>query len=381
MIVTESTNRNLAQFYRERGNWTQVYVDASGDVEDPRGTAASRRRNVRKGLEEAGAPVGDMDAIEDVLVETPGVASPVCRFILVREGTVELSEVLPGPPVASDRATFGPVPDLLPVLQHRPGNFSYLVVEAGRDGGEVRLYRTDSVAPITDTTVEGRTDSLHKVQTGGWSHARYQHHSEEIWKHNAGELAVAIDELVREHRPRLLVLAGDVRASQLLQEQLSVESRRVLSTVSTYTRPDGASDDALNDHLAEQLDALLADDVRVALERLAGEQGRGEGTAEAGVGAVVHALQQGQVETVLLDPQRLRERNLLALDGEPWVATAPEETFGAAVLGSVPADVAIVRAALLEDATVLFAPGKEFPGGADVAALLRWPTGPAPVTA
>lgn len=90
----------------------------------------------------------------------------------------------------------------------------------------------------------------------------------------------------------------------------------------------------------------------------------------------MHALQQAQVDVLILNDAALAERTLLALDAEPWIALAEEESLAANVLGKVPAPAALLRAAALTDARVLLVPGPVLPAGADTAALLRWPTGP-----
>jgi hypothetical protein len=92
---------------------------------------------------------------------------------------------------------------------------------------------------------------------------------------------------------------------------------------------------------------------------------------------VLHALQQAQVEVLIMNDGALAERRLLALGAEPWVASAGEQALGAQELGRVPAPAALLRAAALTDASVLLVPGGVLPQGTDVAALLRWPTGPA----
>ena len=75
-------------------------------------------------------------------------------------------------------------------------------------------------------------------------------------------------------------------------------------------------------------------------------------------------------------PSDLTERTVLALNAEPWLATSEEESLGAEVLGKVPAAAALLRAAALTDARVELVPSAALPDGVEIAALLRWPTGP-----
>jgi hypothetical protein len=346
--------------------------------------------------------------------EDPGVTSPVCRFILVQDGTVAVNQVLVGVPVEPEVVSYGPVPNVVPLIRHKPEGLSYLVVETSREGGEVRLYRAGVADAVTEDEVKGKSDrfSLHKAKAGGWRQSHNQSHAEEIWKQTQSELATSIDDIVRKHRPRLLVVAGDVRATQLLAEQLSSESQAILSLEPTNTRADGASDEALVDHINEELERVLEEDTIDAVDQLAIHQGRGDNTVETSAGAIVMALASAQVDTLILDTVKMQDSTLLALDAEPWIASAPEETLGAGVLGDVPAPVAMTRAAVLTDAKVLFidpahsaeddiaegadangtpdadddvetdtdegsdAEAAELPEGVAVAALLRWRTGP-----
>ena len=55
----------------------------------------------------------------------------------------------------------------------------------------------------------------HKVP-GRYDEPKNQSATEEIWKRNAVELAKQIDELAREHSVKLIVLAGDVKARELI---------------------------------------------------------------------------------------------------------------------------------------------------------------------
>jgi Bacterial archaeo-eukaryotic release factor family 2 len=415
MSSTETTtNDTLAEVFRAGGSWSEVYMDVSVDTGDPTQVTATRAESVSDTLRRAGAPDSDVEAIERIMREDTGVSGSACRFILAQDGQVVVNQVLVGVPVEQEVVSYGPVPNVVPLLRHKPEGLSYIVVATSREGGEVRLYRAGEADAVTEDEVRGKSDraSLHKAKAGGWRQSHNQSHAEEIWKQTQSELATSIDDIVRKHRPRLLVVSGDVRATQLLAEQLSSESQAILSLEPTNTRADGASDEALVDHINEELERVLEEDTIDAVDKLAIHQGRGDNTVETSPGAIVMALASAQVDTLILDTAKMGDNDLLALDAEPWIASAPEETLGAAVLGDVPAPVAMVRAALLTDAKVLFidpahnaeddiaadadagnganadedvdtdgggnseAEAAELPEGVAVAALLRWRTGP-----
>ncbi|MCU1442005.1 MAG: hypothetical protein JWQ59_155 [Cryobacterium sp.] len=347
--------QTLADMYRTGGNWSQVYMDVSVDSGDPVQIRATRRESVVDALRRSGAPDADVESIQQIMDEDPGVPSPVCRFLLAQDGTVVVNQIVPGLPVEAEIVSFGAVPDVIPLLKHQPEEFSYLVVETSRDGGEVRLYRAGAAGTVSEDQVKGRTDTLHKAHAGGWRQDRNQDHVEEIWKQTQSQLATTVDEIVRTRHPRLLVVAGDIRARQLLADELSAESRAILAIEPTNTRADGASDEALVDRINEEIERVLQDDKSDVVDRLEIHKGRGDNTVEFSFGAIVQALAAAQVDTLVMDTARLRDHPLLALDAEPWIAAAPEDALNASVLKSVPAPVAMVRAAVLTDARVLFA--------------------------
>jgi hypothetical protein len=376
---------SLADVYRDQGNYTQVFIDMSVDTADPPGVREERRTSLLDQLARAGSPQGDLDTVADVVSTEETGPSPSCLYLLVKEGRVVVDEVLPGLATEPESVSFGPLPDLVPLLKAQPFEFTYLTVETARDGGEVRLFRAGSRDPESMDSIEGRTDTLHKIKGGGWRHDHMQNHAEEIWRQTQSELATAVDEIVRRNRPRLIVVAGDIRARQLLEGELSEASRAILAIEPTNTRADGSSDAALTERVDAEIERILAEDKRAVLDLLALHDGRGDNLVELNFGAVVHALASSQVGTLILDSDLLRERQALALDAAPWIASAPEDALGAEVLGSVPAQLALCRAALLTDARVLFTdsfavPDAEdaltLPNDAAAAAILRWRTGP-----
>lgn len=379
------TSSTLAQVYRDHGDYTQVYLDMSVDTADPPGVREERRKSIVDSLAQAGSPQADLDAVVDILATADTGPSPSCVFALVKDGQVVIEEVMPGLAREPEIAYYGPLPDLAVIAKAEPLGFTYLTVETARDGGEVRLFNAGSRIPQSGEQVEGRTDTLHKIKGGGWRHDHLQNHTEEIWRQTQAELADTVDKIVHTHRPRLIVVAGDIRARQLLEGELSEESRAILAVEPTNTRADGSSDLALTERVDAEIARILAEDKQAVMDVLTMHDGRGDNLVELNFGGVVLALAAGQVDTLVLDSDRLRDRQALALDAPPWVATAPEDALDAKVLGSVPAQLALSRAALLTDARVLFTdsftvPDAEdaitLPNEASTAAILRWRTGP-----
>ncbi|HEV7948516.1 MAG TPA: Vms1/Ankzf1 family peptidyl-tRNA hydrolase [Glaciihabitans sp.] len=384
--ITLKTGQQLAAFYREGGNFCEVYLDMSVDTADPPGVRDERRMSVLDTLRKSGAPQTDLDAVADALATGIPGPSPVSLYVLVKDGAIRCQEVLSGRVVGPERVAYGPLPDVSPLLRTHVLDFAYLVVETARDGGEARLFRAASPAVEAEEQVQGRTDTLHKVKRGGdWRNNHFQNHAMEIWKQTQSQLASTIDEVVRQHSPRFIVVAGDIRARQLLVEELSPASRDLVAIEPTNTRAEGSKDDALLERLDAEIARVLAAGKEAILDKLNMHDGRGDKLGELNLGGVVRALASAQVETLVLDSGKLQDHTLLAVDGEPWIAAAPEDTLGAPVIATVSAQLAMIRAALLTDAEVVFTDsftseeGEDsitLPQHAAAAAVLRWASGP-----
>lgn len=338
-------------------------------------------RNVADCMAAEGAPRKDIDAAAAILSSTAkGLPAPLSRFVLIHDGKAVIDEFLPGGMVMPPLTAVALVPDLSPLVRHCPEDFAYVIAEVGHGGGEVYLRHADGDAsrPTVgdpESHIDGDLEHSRKVLGGGWSHRRFQQHAEKVWKANAGEVAAEIDRVAREHRAQLVVVAGDIRARQLVADQVSEETRRKLRIIDSNTRAAGADEKAFALQMQELVVRVLAERQRTLLETLAQHEGQATRTTAVGTGQVVTALQQGQVDTLLLESPSLDGQTLLALDGAPWIALSDADTAGAGIIGKVPALAGMLRAAALTDAKVSL-----YPSGAldtrSIAALLRWPTEP-----
>lgn len=339
---------DLKPLLTERGPWTYAYVDGHG--KEPQVVEESRDEAVLERLREAGAPEADVEGVAEALRGGTGVPSPSARFLLVRQGRVEFDESFVGARYGSEQLGSAPVPKIVPLIRHRTASVRYLVVEAGRDGANIRLERTGRALAEETRRIEGDDDALPKVQAGGWSHSRWQRHSEEVWKHNQSEVAGAVDRLVRQYRPAFIALAGDVRARQLLREQLPPESADLVVEVDANTRAAGADSELLDETVSRLIDEHLEAEAAEALEAAA--VGGGERRVE-GLPQLVLALQEARLERLLLDARSLDgDERLEELDAPPWIAVVGEPQAGAARLASAPFVEALARAAILTGARV-----------------------------
>jgi Bacterial archaeo-eukaryotic release factor family 2 len=370
--MTAGLRARLTEAVRRQGRWITVYLDLSNDRENPEGLQESRRRSIRDHLLEAGAPKSAVENIDSRLTVPTGLPAPFCRYLLICDDEVQLDEAIPGTPAGGEIAEVGPVPLIAPLIRSGVEDFAYLVVQVSRDGGDIAVHRTGAFFPELSSTMQGRTDTLHKVKGGGWAHLNQQEHVEEIWKQTQMELSAEIDRLVLEHRPRLMVVAGDIKARVLLLDALADRSRGIAVEFPKDTRSGGADPAALVEFTERQIQALLERDQHDVIDLLHTRLGQERSAASAGLRPVVEALRQAQADTVLLDIDAIGDAELLALSDQPWLAADQADVAGADVVATVPAAEALIRAALLTDATILLARSADL-GGAPAAALLRWP--------
>ncbi|MFC6258301.1 Vms1/Ankzf1 family peptidyl-tRNA hydrolase, partial [Kocuria oceani] len=323
-----------AELFKSTGPWCTVYTDISTGTVDSLHAIDVLPENICRELEQQGASKADLAAVEAAVRPAEGVPDPVCRYLLVRDGTVEIDEVLPGPLAGRGVLEVGEVPDLTPLFRHRPDDFPYVVAEVGRDGGEICLEYASRARALDEQQIEGETEHLKKFPGGGWSQGRWQRHTEDVWRRNTEQVAEQIDKVVAGSGAQLVVLAGDLRARGLVEEQLSKAARALVSVVDANTRAEGSQSADFAHQVEGRVAEVIAHRQHELLERLAEQRGRPDPTAVSGIEPVVAALQQAQAETLLIDDTHLdAEQELLALDAEPWIAVTESEAVGARVLG------------------------------------------------
>jgi|GEM_PF-258560 len=379
---------DLRESLTEPGAWSTVYTD--GAQGEPPGAVESRMRSLKDRMLQEGVPAEDADALVTALSDDRGLAAPSARWLIAHDGHVAADEGFTEARRGPERIAHGRFPEIVPLLRHRSGEGQILVVETGRDGADLSLEHLGRAGAEQVERIEGEDDPITKVSPGGWSQARYQRSVEEVWQRNQDEVAEEVDRIVREHRPEHIFVTGDAHARGLLLESIAADSLALVVEVDVDTRADGSDDTAL----VEEIDRTVAvahDDRIAAVQDRAAERDAENGAS--GITAVVGALQQAQVDTLLLDALMIDgDDTLLALPESPWVATGAADTFDAGPGTPVHVVEALTRAAVLTDAEVLFIeddqpegePRSERPVGPPVASL-RWPaasvTGAAPASA
>ncbi len=370
----------LSQLTETPGPYATVYLDASHDSEDAARVLELRWAGQRAELAEQGADEATLAALDAAVNGADAVVGKAGRTLVAAGGRVLLDRTVPEPP-ARPSATWGPAPDLLPLLFDAPEPLTAVVVRVDKTGGEILLADPgDAADPRPVDEVRGDTYPLHKARGGGWKHLKMQHTVENTWRSNVAALAERVDAEVRRTGARVLVLAGDVQSRTILREVLAERSTGIAVDVEHSGGRSGADDQELADAVeAAGRDAATAERQAV-LDRLDQELGRQDGLAVGGLEPVLEALRAEQVDTLLLDGGVTRE-------GELWVGEIPSQLatdaqrlrdLGSEPVGRMPVDAALLRAAAASGAA--FQPmgggrtglvGKPVEDG--VAALLRYP--------
>jgi hypothetical protein len=356
-------------------------ADAAGDEE-----VAGRWRALRRDLERAGASAGVLDAVEERVTRPTGVHGPHGRVVVADASEVVVDRVLREPPAVST-AVLDAVPVLLPAARAADQSTRFLLVEIDRQGAD--LTWSDGTGPRGEAkeVVDGGHDVLHKVREGGgWGERRVQTRAEDSWERNAAVVAADLDKQVAERTPEIVLVTGDVRAVGLLRDAVGARVRELLVEVPGGSRADGVNAKAFKARVVEALDAHRARRRETVLDRFRTEQGRG-GAAVTALEDVVTVLQRGQVAELLVDEAQtlpgapLDGRTLWVGPEALQVATAAADLGALGVEGegrAMPAGVALLRAALGQDAGLTIVPegAAELVDG--VGAVLRWSDGSTP---
>ena len=361
--------------------FTTVYLDASPSQLSAEAEAADRWKAVRRGLERDGAPAAVLDEIGERLALPDGRRTPHGRVLVADAYGVVVDRLLSAPPAQSE-GLFGPAPALLQAIHAADETVDLLVVAVDRNGADLqRVQAGEHDARPTTEVVEGGHDEVHKTRGGGLDR-RSQTRAEDSWQRNAEVVASALDRRVAEDPPDLLVLTGDVRAVALVREAVGQPVRDLLVEVPGGGRGEGVHEEAFHPKKVEAVDAFRARRRAATLARFNQALGQGSAAVTA-LDAVVEVLRRGQVaELVLGEGSAALSGRTLWVGSDPLqLATSAGDLAAMGVTSDarpMAADVALLRAALGQDAGVTFARDGEADVVEGVGALLRWADGSTP---
>jgi hypothetical protein len=362
----------LERVYAVPGPVATVYLPAGRTDESGAHEVELRWRAAADGLREQGAPDTVIDALAGPATAPPDRGGQLTRVLVATgEGAVVLDEEVPGDLTGAltESATWGPLPDVLPLLRGRQEAMPYVLALVDRAGADIEVHGFRD--EVERASVEGDTQYISKVNAGGWSQARYQRTAENLWEENAGEVAKEVDRLVEVTDARVVAVAGDVRACALLEEHLGASARERVVRLEAGARGEGAGRESLDAELAGHLQEAAARRVDGVLDEVAA--GRSAGVTAEGLAAVCDALRKGQVDRLVLAadaelPQLWTGTDPLALGGSEQTV----RDLGEAAPVEVPAVPALLRAAVGAGSGIVVLPAGTRVVREGVGALLRY---------
>jgi hypothetical protein len=370
--VDAARSPELARVFDGTPPFLSLYLATPGDVDRAAGRNRVRWDSLRRTVEQAGAPAAVLDAVDGLVPEAHHLGATLA--VIADAGGVRHVAHHPEPP-ATDRWHVGALPALGPLLGWEHEAIPYLVVLVDRAGADIVSGVGPAVAgqPAADAVTVGAADhsdpELRKSAPGGWSQRRYQQRAENLWKANAADVAERLTALVDELRPRVVAVAGDVRAVQLLGEALPERARDLVRIVEGSRAPGGS------DHVGEEIERIVATEVAgdtVDLVRLLREEAAHD-LGVTGVRDTVAALAAARVASLLVhdDPDDGRTAWFGATPNTIGLDAAAVTDMGEAEPRSGRLVDVVVRAALGTGAEVRVTPTlAALPDG--VGALLRY---------
>ncbi|BDZ40722.1 hypothetical protein GCM10025865_32900 [Paraoerskovia sediminicola] len=359
------------------GPFATVFLDATGGADAGDREVENRWRSARRALVKEGAPDAVLASIEDAVLRPTGVRGPHGRFLVANDEGVLVDRLVRTPP-SVQQGTYGPVPVLIQAAKAADESVSRVIVTVDRQGADIE-WITAGGLDIGALTVEGDHDEVSKAQAGRMQQRRVEGRAEDSWERNAETVAAVVDRVAGEHQPEVVLMTGDKQALRLVHAALGKAVAPLVREIPGGARGNGVNRGALDAHIAEALEAVRAERRDAVLADLAEGQGRGSGGVSS-LPDVAAVLARGQVRELVIT-----EAFVAAAQAEPrhlWVGPEPLQigtsrdaivALGATdEIHEYPAGVAMVRAALGQDAGLTYAPDGTVDLKDGVGAVLRW---------
>jgi hypothetical protein len=350
------------------GPFVTLHVEVGRASEGAAQQIEARWTTIRHELERLEFPENLLEDIRGRLDEVTHLPGEARRTVVAVRDEVVFDDLQAGHSHHPETVDHGPLPDFSGWLTLADQALPFVLVLADRAGADIEVHRAAMAPPTSEETVTGETFYLTKVAEGDWAQKQFQQTAENTWHHNAALVSDAVQSLIRKHRPRAVLVAGDVRARsdivEMLRSSEGAANGAAVVSVESGGRAAGASAEALWDEVRGHLAALQGERDAAVASQLDEARGRGEGAVH-GVDEVMRALEEARVDRLVLDLGRLEDSmvDLAAYPGLPVPPSARE--------GKVQAGRALVAGAALTDARLDLLPASMGRGGG-ASALVRW---------
>lgn len=217
-----------------------------------------------------------------------GVAIFACAGPDVYFKTVQLDA-----PIQQHKLHISERPHLYPLARVIDQHPRYVALLADTNAARLFVFNLGKVL----SSKEMYHPKLSRTQVGGWSQMRYQRHVDNYYLHHAKEVVEMLDRTVRDEAAEHIVLAGDEVIIPLLREHLPIHlGQRVIDILRLDIRTPE------HEVLKETMEALREHNLQSDAEkvRLLLDEYRAGGLAVVGLRDTARALEQGQVDELLL---------------------------------------------------------------------------------
>ena len=314
----------LTRLMEAPGPFVTVYLVTEPAVENAAQRSELRWKDLRLTLAEHGAPEAALEAIDPLV---PDAHTRGGTLVAVANADGLLLARSEPEPVAADVGRVAALPSVGPLLEWAQSAVPHVIVLADRVGADlVGVGGAGEEVLASVGPSDGHDPRIRKSKPGGWSQRRYQDRAEVAWEERAGEVAERVSALVDDLDARLVVVAGDVRAVQLLRQELPREVAELVTEVDGSRAVDGGVDQ-LADDVVRLTATVVAADTTACLQRWKEETGRAEagedGAGAAGVGPVTAALRESRVDVLLVHDDPADQRTGWFLRRAGLVAEGP----------------------------------------------------------
>ncbi|PWV44443.1 Vms1/Ankzf1 family peptidyl-tRNA hydrolase [Nocardiopsis sp. L17-MgMaSL7] len=360
----------LQPLYDRPSPMASLFINTSRDTEDADHAIRVRWGQARTALLEKGAPEETVAAMDSVVGRTRGVPGAHGQVVYAAGDEVVFDSTVARPP-QDFQTSVGDLPDPLPYMVAEPRRVPHVLVVADSVGADLTVEYADGRTEVT--RVEGDDKPVHKVREGGYHHNQMQRAVDEQVGQNANLVADTVAERAAASGAEVIALAGEVQVRGAIAERFPGKLRERVEYLEAGARSAGAENSPLEEELDEKLDARAAEHVREAVGAFG--RGRADGTAVEGMATVLHALQRGQVETLLWNDELPgADRELHIGESGEQVALTERELRDMGVSGSraEPARSAVLRAVVTTGAGLELVPTDAAELDEGIGAVLRF---------
>jgi hypothetical protein len=329
----------IRRVYSGESPYVTIYLESQTPSDDAAHKMRVLWEDLQRQIEKPGVTEAAIDALEHSILDAQaGEIQSNGRVLVADASGLLLDEAWDAALGAGSAAYVGEHPELGAFVREKDRSVKLIVAIADQHGAVVRhtVVSGSHDLEIRSEVDVGDDEGVHKPRGNALSHKQIQRRADEAVKHNVREAAEYIGRAAQAWSADLVVLGGEVQGRTSLRDELPV----ALQNKYIEIEAGGITDESAEEALAEEL-GRVAEQFSTEAARARSEQygtAHANGLAVEGASRVQQALDQGAVETLLLEYDRnaRNEAELLAAstrtDAETALTDNQSEDAVAAIL-------------------------------------------------